>query len=189
MTAFRRPRVRVPRRLAEALPARFVRNEDGVYAIEFAVVALPFFFLLFMIFEVSFTIFANQILDNAVSDAARLIRTGQAQQQNFSKAQFKKQVCDRLIGLFDCNKYLYIDVKTFPNFGSITFAKPTDDEGKIDDDAFSYDDGGANDIVVVRVFYEWPTLTPLTGSQMANLANGRRLLSSVEAFRNEPFPW
>ena len=189
MRPIRRRRVPLPNWLGKTLPARFIRNEDGVYAIEFAIVALPFFSLLFMIFEVSFTIFANQILDNAVTDAARLIRTGQAQQQSYSLSEFKQQVCDRLVGLFDCDTYLHIDVKTFTSFGSVTFTKPTDDDGKFDDKDFSYDDGGANDIVVVRVYYEWPMISPLSGTHLADLANGRRLLSSVVAFRNEPFPW
>ncbi|PLX37968.1 MAG: pilus assembly protein [Hyphomicrobiales bacterium] len=189
MQAFRRRKIELPNWLGRSLPARFVRNEDGVYAIEFAMVAMPFFALLFMIFEVSFTIFANQILDNAVSDAARMIRTGQAQQQNFSQAEFKQQVCGGLVGLFDCDSYLHIDVKTFSSFGSVALSEPTDENGDVDDGSFSYNDGGANDIVVVRVFYEWPMISPLSGSHLADLSNGRRLLSSVAAFRNEPFPW
>ncbi|MBB4304646.1 Flp pilus assembly protein TadG [Rhodobium orientis] len=180
------------------VPRRFLANEDGVYAIEFALVSIWFFPLLFMIFEVAFTIFANQLLDNAVSDTARLIRTGQAQQQSFSKAKFKEQVCDKLTSMFDCDAFLHIDVRTYDNFTSANAAsnpvdEVTDDEGdtklKVDEGKMQYDQGGARDIVVVRAYYEWPMISPMTGLIFSDMSNGRRLLASVAAFRNEPFPW
>ena len=186
---------RTARRL---VPRRFLANEDGVYAIEFALVSIWFFPLLFMIFEVAFTIFANQLLDNAVSDTARLIRTGQAQQQSFSKEKFKKEVCDKLSSMFDCDQYLHIDVRTFDNFTSANAAsnpvdEVTDDEGetslKIDEGKMQYNQGGSRDIVVVRAYYEWPMISPMSNLIFSDLSNGRRLLASVAAFRNEPFPW
>jgi hypothetical protein len=49
--------------------------------------------------------------------------------------------------------------------------------------------GGPEDVVVVRAYYDWKLFVPgIPGlSGMATLQNGRRLLSSSFAFRNEPY--
>jgi hypothetical protein len=44
------------------------------------------------------------------------------------------------------------------------------------------------DIVVVRVFYDWPLLGPGAVNGLANLPGNRRLIASAAtAFRNEPY--
>ena len=191
-------RLRIPSLLGKRLPRRFLANEDGVYAIEFALIAVPFFSLLFMIFEVAFTIFANQLLDNAIADSARLIRTGQAQEQSFDKGKFKTEVCSRLVGFFDCDSHLHVDVRTYSNFSAansdaspVSESTEEDEEGmlKLSTGDMKYDHGGASEIVVARVYYEWPMITPLTEKLFSNMTSGRRLIASVAAFRNEPFPW
>jgi Flp pilus assembly protein TadG len=167
--------------------ARAGRDEHGAAAVEFGLVAFPFFLILFMIIEVSMAFFANQILDKAVGDAARLIRTGQAQAQGFSATEFRDTVCSGLVGLFDCGDRLHIDVKTFTNFNSIAIDDPISDEGEVEDN-FGYDDGGPETIVVARVYYEWPLVTSYLHTGFGNLGNGDRLIGSVVTFRNEPFP-
>ena len=67
---------------------RFVRANDGVTAVEFAIVATPFFALMFAIFETAFVFLGQQTLETAVANAARQVRTGQAQAQGFSSVQF-----------------------------------------------------------------------------------------------------
>ena len=51
--------------------------------IEFALLMLPFFILIFGIFDVGLLIWGGLELDNATSEAARLVRTGQAQSDNY----------------------------------------------------------------------------------------------------------
>ncbi|MBZ0217058.1 MAG: pilus assembly protein, partial [Fimbriimonadaceae bacterium] len=80
----------------------FNDGETGATAVEFAILAFPFLMLLLAVIEVGIVFFATQIMETGVEGAARLIRTGQAQQ--FSQAQFKLEVCDRISALFDCNK-------------------------------------------------------------------------------------
>jgi Flp pilus assembly pilin Flp len=90
---------------------RFARHQDGAAAVEFALVAVPFLALLFAILETALVFFAGQTLEAAVTDAGRLIMTGQA--QGFSQADFKTQVCNRLAGgLFDCTNGVYVNVQT-----------------------------------------------------------------------------
>lgn len=168
---------------------RMRRDESGAAAVEFALIAVPFFLILFAILEVSLVFFANQILDNAVSDAARMIRTGQAQKAGFSSTEFKNQVCNGLAGLFDCNGgNLYVDVKTYNKFADVSVTSPIDDKDELQTGDFGYDDGGPESIVVASVYYEWPLITSYIRTGFGNLANKNRLLASVATFRNEPFP-
>lgn len=167
---------------------RMRRDESGAAAVEFALIAVPFFLILFAIIEVSLVFFANQILDNAVSDAARMIRTGQAQKAGFSETDFKNQVCSGLAGLFDCTGgNLYVDVKTYTKFADVGVTSPIDDKGEIVNN-FGYDDGGPETIVVASVYYEWPLISGYIQTGFGNLASKNRLLASVATFRNEPFP-
>ena len=57
----------------------FRRDERGTTAIEFGILGMPFFALLAAILETSYVFLAGQILDTAVQDSARFIRTGQVQ--------------------------------------------------------------------------------------------------------------
>jgi Flp pilus assembly protein TadG len=161
---------------------RLVRREDGSTAVEFGLLALPFFGLMFAIIETALVFFAGQTLETATADAARLIMTGQAQTQSFDQAKFKESVCARIYGLFDCANGVKIDVRTAPNFTSADLNKPLDADGKLVDN-FLFQPGNAGDIVIVRVMYEWPIYVAL----LSDMANGKRLLMATAAFRNEPY--
>jgi Flp pilus assembly protein TadG len=92
---------------------RLARDEKGIATVEFAIVAAPFLALMFAIMETAIVFFAGQTLETAVADSARLIMTGQAQTSSFTAAQFKSAVCAKILGLFDCQNGLQIDVKTY----------------------------------------------------------------------------
>ncbi len=163
------------------------RDESGSAAIEFAIVAPLFFFLMFVIAETALVFVAEQVLDNAVFETSRLIRTGQAQQGGMSAADFKNAVCDRISVFIDCTgSDFYLQVKHYKTFADMTVAKPVDDEDKFKDPG-TIDYGSANEIVVVRAYYQWPT-NPIFGSlSLKNLSNGKRLIGSFAAFCNEPY--
>jgi Flp pilus assembly protein TadG len=166
---------------------RFVREKDGVVAVEFAIVAAPFLALMFATMETALVFFASQVLETAVADSARLIMTGQAQSQSFTQAQFKQAVCAKILGLFDCVNGLQIDVKTYSGFSSISNSKPLDVNGNLQTN-FGYAPGGAGDIVVVRLMYQWPIYVSLLGlNSLADMSGNKRLIIATAAFRNEPF--
>jgi Flp pilus assembly protein TadG len=165
---------------------RFARREDGVAAVEFAIVAAPFLALMFAIMETALVFFASQTLETAVADSARLIMTGQAQTQSFSQAQFKSAVCAKVGGLFDCAGGLKVDVKTYSSFGSVDNSKPLDANGNLKTN-FGYQPGGPGEIVVVRLMYEWPVYASLLGFNLGNMAGNKRLIMATAAFRNEPY--
>ena len=47
--------------------------------------------------------------------------------------------------------------------------------------------GGPGDIVVVRLFYQWPLFVTGLGFNIANMAGSKRLLTATAAFQNEPY--
>lgn len=176
------------RRLAarSALARRFIRQQDGVAAVEFALVATPFLALTFAIIESALVFFAGQTLEAANAAAARLILTGQAQTAGYSAADFKTQVCNRVASLFNCSSGIYVDVKTYTNFGSVSTASPVVN-GKLQTSDMTYTPGGPGCIVKVAVYYEWPIYVALLGNQISNLSGNKKLLVATAVFRNEPY--
>ena len=177
----------VRRLLASPVARRFVRQQDGSAAVEFAMVAAPFLAMVFAIMETAIVFFAGQALETAGSDSARLIMTGQAQTQGYDQAKFKQAVCAKIYGLFNCAGGLYVDVKNYSSFASINTDKPIDSNGNVQTGSFGYAPGGPCNIVVVRLMYQWPVYVSLLGLNLADSAGSKRLLMSTVAFRNEPY--
>ena len=165
---------------------RFKRANEGAAAIEFAIVAMPFFMLMMAIFETTIVYFASTTLENAVDDASRQIRTGQAQIANLSADQFRQLICNEASMLLKCDASLVVDVRSFNDFQNVTFPPPLNPDGTLKNNQ-QYSPGSAGDVVVVRVFYTYPIVTPMIGATLANMAGGNRLLEAVVTFRNEPF--
>jgi Flp pilus assembly protein TadG len=170
---------------------RFRRNRRGSAAVEFALVAPAFFALLFAIIETGIMFFASQVLETVTQDAARAVMTGQAQTAGLSPATFKStDVCQtgssQLANvLFDCNG-ISVDVQSYPSFSNITFSSQIDGSNNFINN-MQYNPGLACNIVVVRVFYQWPLYVTGLGYNIANLTGGKRLLTGTAAFQNEPY--
>jgi len=177
---------RARRLLGLKVVRRLTRQEDGAAAVEFAMVAAPFLALVFAIMETAMVFFAGQVLETAAADSARLIMTGQAQNQSLDQAAFKDAVCSRIYGLFNCTGGIYIDVKTYTSFATVDTTPPIDQNGELINN-FIYQPGQPGDIVVVRLFYQWPVYVPLLGFNLADMAGGKRLMAATVAFRNEPY--
>ena len=146
---------RLHRLMPKRIVRRFVRQQDGMAAVEFALVAVPFLALLFAIFQTALFLFADQTLEAAIANSARLLQTGQAQTKGFSQDDFKNSVCGRLKKMFDCASGLSVDVRTYPTFGAIATGVPIKD-GKVDTTKLTYKTATPGQIVVVSVYYQWP---------------------------------
>jgi Flp pilus assembly protein TadG len=165
---------------------RFRRNRRGSAAVEFALVAPIFFGLLFAILELAMVFFASQVLETVTQDSARVIMTGQAQNASFTQAQFKNLVCSKIVAMFDCVNGISIDVQSYSAFASINIADPID-ASKNFVPPNNYLPGGPGDVVVVRLFYQWPVFVTGFGFNLANVGTNRRLLTATAAFQNEPY--
>ena len=84
---------------------------SGSAGVEFAFIAPVFFVLLMGTMEVGIMYFSQFVLQNATTDAARLIRTGQVASGNMSQSQFRTQICNEIGPLLSCNANLQIDVE------------------------------------------------------------------------------
>jgi len=192
MIGYMRARLIGAMKRAFAFPVarRLLRQQDGTAAIEFSLVAVPFFALIFAIMETALVFYAGQTLETAGADSARLIMTGQAQSKGLDKDTFKDAVCDKVkaFGLFNCATGLAVDVQKYSQFSDINLSTlPLDEDGKLKTDGFVYQPGGPGEIVVVRVMYQWPVYVSLLGLNLSDMAGGKRLLMSTSAFRNEPY--
>jgi Flp pilus assembly protein TadG len=168
------------------------RADGGAAAVEFALVALPFFVLLFGTIELALVFLLATSLENATDMAARQVRTGEMQTAGGATATtFKTLVCQNLGWLQgDCSSNLYVDVRTFSSFASVASPGPistTAGKTTFDKTKLTFAMGNAGDIVVVRTYYTWPIVTPLVSKAMQALSDGRMVISSVAAFRNEPY--
>jgi Flp pilus assembly protein TadG len=170
---------------------RFTRNDRGVTAVEMALLAVPFFALLGAILETAVVFLASQILDGAVQDSGRLIRTGQAQSNSpapYTSADFQNAICSRLFNLFDCTKLL-VNVTVVSNFASATAPPspidPTDPSKWTL--AATYNPGTGSSVIMVQVYYKWPVILNFDGFNLATSSDGTHLLAAVRVFANEPF--
>jgi Flp pilus assembly protein TadG len=162
---------------------RFRHECSGASGIEFAMLAAPLIWLLFAITEVGLVNFANFSLENGVTEAARLIRTGQAQQQGFDAGKFHTELCKYISAPLQCSK-VQVDVRKFANFAGSQLTGANAD-GTVNT---GFDPGVGGDVVVVRAFYDWSVMAKLPrGVSLANMGNGDRMLVATAAFRNEPF--
>src|SRR5579864_3816577 len=82
---------------------RLCRCRRGATAVEFALIAVPFFALLIAICQTGLIFLAQEELQTATSQAARLILTGQAQKQGLSAGQFQQDVCGNVAAMLTCS--------------------------------------------------------------------------------------
>lgn len=173
---------------ADAL-GRFAQAREGVAAVEFSLVILPFFLLSFGVAEIGMIGFAQTSLDFAVSEIARDIRTGEAQLGGLGEDQVEDLLCDNINEFLpvDCDANLFIDVARFDSFVDAAAIETPIADNAFDPAGLGYDPGEPSDILVVRAFYRWHVMTPLFEDVFANIVNGDRLLVSTMMFRNEPY--
>lgn len=175
------------RALVRQMP--FVRDERGATMIEFALLAAPFFAIVGAILETAVIFLASQVLDSAVNDASRLVRTGQAQAAGFDSAAFKSAICDRTFGLINCED-IVIRVTPIDNFTSANINSPVETvcqdkcNWTLDED---FDGGKGLSTIMVQAYYKWPMVLGFGGFDETRLADGTKLMGSVRVFRNEPF--
>jgi Flp pilus assembly protein TadG len=166
----------------------FVKADSGAAAVEMALVAMPFFMLLFGIVELALIFLVSSSLENATQQAARTIRTGAFQNGGAANAAaFKTTICNKFGWLqSDCSTNLYVDVRTYQNFSSIGAPQPVQN-GVFNPNALTCNPGTPGDIEVVRAYYQWPLIAPLMSQALQQLNGGKTLITSTATFRNEPY--
>lgn len=165
---------------------RWWRGEDAATAVEFALVAFPFIYLLVGIVELSLMFAAMSTLDAATNDAARLIRTGQVQQTNGDPQEmFEDLLCSKINVFLSCSgvQYEVITMNGFSDFAS--YPASFDEDGNLQSSGF--DPGSVDDVVLIRAAYRYPLLTPLLGAAFADGPNNTKLMVTTVVLETEPY--
>lgn len=172
---------------------RFKRDEDGATAVEFAILALPFCALLFSIIELAIVFFLSANLNDASATMARKIRVGQFQVTSGASGDtFRDAICAEMTSNSNCIQKLRVDVVTSPSgqFQGVTIpppppVDPTAPVGTLPGNVYSSSSG--SEVVVVRAQYYHTLTIPSAVTRLANTSGNRRIITSITAFRNEPF--
>lgn len=182
--------------------ARFARARGGATAVEFALVALPFFALVGACLENGIVFWEQEILQQAVSDASRQIYTGTFQTTNAGTtdpatlmSRFRTAICTQPNGtpritIFTCAN-VRVSVMKVADYGSATPVSPvaTNASGTSDwnPNFASYACAGNSAIVIVQAAVDIPVFFPLLGAAVPNLPNKRRVLQAATVFKVEPY--
>lgn len=165
----------------------YQNGTDAATAVEFALVSIPFVFLLIGIIEMSLMFAASSILQGATTEAARIIRTGQAQTGGTDPQEaFETALCNHADSFLNCAQIEYEVVTMDGGFTDFSeFPVEYDPDGNFVSRGFT--PGGVNDVVLIRTLYRYPLMTPFIGSVLSNGPNNTRLMISTVIMENEPY--
>lgn len=145
---------------------RYVRDENGVVAVEFALIAIPLFVMIMGIVELSLFFASGLVLEGASAEAGRLIRTGQVQSSGDPEGAFAEALCDNASAMLDCDRLQYevIHIAT-DSFDDAADTPPNfDEDGNLQPRPF--DAGNSNDIILIRTAYRHVFYTPFMGPML-----------------------
>lgn len=165
------------------LSKNFKENIEGIVAIEFGMIGLPFFLLIFGTLELSLVFMAEINMSQATADTARKLRTGQSGIETIG--QFKADICNKVIFIPNCISKLKVEVKAHNDFSSIDTSFSLNSDGGLEDN-FVFDTIDAGGIATVRTFIEWDLFAKIPNLGLGNLPNNNRLVQGFSAFRREP---
>jgi len=181
------PTRRRPLAPAIALLRAFVRDERGVTAVEFGVLALPFFTIILAIIQTAIMFLATQVLDSALEDASRRVRTGQA--AAYTLTDFRNYMCGYTFNLLDCSQ-IKLKSQVISSFSSATI-NPTVQTCTASTCTWSiteaFDPGVGRSVMQVSAYYRYPLLVVLPYFNLKNQPDNYRLISAIRVFRNEPY--
>jgi Flp pilus assembly protein TadG len=183
---------------------RLWRRREGVAAVEFAFVAPILLLTIVGIMEVAMVLIVSSLIEGGLRDAARFGITGFVPQGMTREEQITSIIGDATIGLV---KMSDIDIQTliYPSFAQVGQPEPYTDtngngaydagepytdingNGQWDADMGAAGVGGPGDIVLYKVKYDLPMMTPLLSTVLGGL-DGKVQLSASIAVRNEPYP-
>ena len=151
---------------------RFLKANEGVTAIEFAIVSPPLIFLLLGIIEYSIIFHLQSLATHAGNEASRMGKTGAS-------------YCDPAIPRDDCIRSAVLEV-----MGSwVTPARPmvvnVSSLGRLGSGGLASGAGGGGELVLYQSLMYWKPMTPFFFSAIAN-AQGIPITASV-LVKNEDF--
>ncbi len=180
----------------------FWRKEEGVTAVEFALIAPVLLTMIMGIIETSLVMFAQNILEYSTFAASRLGKTGFSEDSAGREATILALLEDRAGTVLDTDR-IAITTKSYARFDFVGDPEPFVDansngvrdagenytdvngNGQYDTDMGSEGVGDAGEIVVYTVSYPWHITTPVIQNFLGT--DGTLTLSARAVVQNEPF--
>lgn len=187
---------------ASRLFCAYLRNDDGITALEFTLVAPVLLLLMFGTIEFSLIMFVTATIESATSNASRLGKTGYTEIGISQQDMIFNMIKDRTSALINTDN-LEITAKSYSAFNEIGESEPFNDQNGNGtyDTGEPFDDinhnaqwdadmaqaglGGANDIVLYTVHYDWHVITPLISSLITD--DGTFPITASVVVKNEPY--
>ncbi|MFZ4541158.1 MAG: TadE/TadG family type IV pilus assembly protein [Rickettsiales bacterium] len=181
---------------------RLLRREEGVGAVEFAMIAPVVLLLLFGIIEFSLVMVVYNVMEGATAVSSRLGKTGFVAAGTTRQATILQAIKDRAGSLIDSNQ-LTMTSKFYKQYDQINDPEPYIDanhnglynspetytdingNGHWDADMASSGYGSAGDVVVYTVTYPWPISTPIMRQFLGT--NGTFMITTHAVVKNEPY--
>ena len=178
----------------------FLRNNEGVTALEFALIAPVLLLLIMGIVEFSIVMFINTVLEGATIASSRYGKTGYVESGSTRQQQIIKQITDRTAGILD-PALITVTTTVYPAFNSVNKPEPYTDtngnnqynigepytdvngNGQWDSDMGAAGLGNANDVVVYTASYPWTIQTPM----VAAILGSTFTIASRTVVKNEPY--
>jgi Flp pilus assembly protein TadG len=193
--------------MLRSFPSLFRRlkaNDTGSSALEFGFVAPILVLAVLGIMELGMILFVTSLLEGSVRTAARFGITGYAPASVSREQQIRDILEENTAGLIDMSQVTFTQY-VYENFADIGKPEPYVDDSPANgnyDVGESYQDvngngqwdsdmgiagvGGPGAVVIYRVNYDWPLLTPYLADILGE--GGKIPLSASIVVRNEPFP-
>lgn len=178
-----------PRRRGNISGRNFPRNASGAVALEFAIVALPFFALLFATLEIGLFYFFSSQLQMAAELASRDLMTGSLASGTTLQKFIDDKLCHSgglLNGLLDCTK-LRVDIGSPDTWSNADVSNNYSDLGN--DRQATISPPAPGRIGILRIGYPLPEFGGLIGAGdtgIVNLNGERvRMIMGIAAFRVE----
>jgi len=186
------------RRLLKSLGA----EARGSVVVEFAFGAPILALMITGAIEFGTIMFTTTLMEGALREASRYGITGREPDASLRLARIIEIIDERTIGLIDMSK-AHVDILVYPDFDKIgtgedfidgngngqydlgeTFTD-SNGNGAYDKDIGAAGPGEAGQVVLYRITYDWPILTPVFNHVLGDA--GTLPLTASIAVRNEPF--
>ena len=181
---------------------RLFARQEGVAMIEFAIIAPVLTIILFGIIETSMIMYTSAVMEGATITSSRLGKTGFIA-AGTTRQQMITDMINQRCGAIINTANITVTSKSYGTFGNIGQPEPYTDansnnhydigevysdvngNGQWDPDMGTVGLGIANEIVLYRVTYNWPIMTPIMRQFIGT--NGTFAITSSMLVKNEPY--
>ncbi|MEM6666103.1 MAG: TadE/TadG family type IV pilus assembly protein [Pseudomonadota bacterium] len=160
------------------------RHRRGTTAVEFALIAPVFLFMLVAVTEYSLFYFKTSFLKHVLYEASRNVQTGEVQDAGDPQTFFQTEYCSDASFLVRCED-VYFDVRSAADLASITFPAASFDANGVPTN-FVFQPGGPDAITTMRVATPYRFFTPMM-REIFQPGGDPAIIVGYTVAKNEPF--